>query len=67
MFLWKTSKGQKIFKTDAAFANRSASLAANQGLYNGFLAAGLFWSLSISDKAHSMELKVFFLSIYKAY
>ena len=62
MFLWKTPKGQKIFKTEPVFANRSASLAANQVLYNGFLAAGLFWSLIHSDKAQSMELEIFFLS-----
>lgn len=42
------------------FAEQSASLAANQGLYNGFLAAGLIWSLFSKQQAYS--LKIFFLS-----
>ena len=41
MFLWRTPFGRRIFGTDEAFADQSAVLAANQGLYNGFLAAGL--------------------------
>ena len=45
MFLWKTPKGQKIFKIDEEFSQKSAALASNMGLYNGFLAAGLIWSL----------------------
>lgn len=59
--LWKTPKGQKIFKIDAEFAARSATLAANQGLYNGFLAAGLIWSLLTSGQ-EALHLKIFFLS-----
>lgn len=45
MFLWNTPRGRKVFGTDADFADKSATLAANQGLYNGFLAAGLVWGL----------------------
>ncbi|EST35799.1 hypothetical protein N566_17250 [Streptomycetaceae bacterium MP113-05] len=45
MFLWQTARGRATFGTDAEFAARSAPLAANQGLYNGFLSAGLAWSL----------------------
>lgn len=40
MFLWTTPFGRRVFGTDLGFARRSAALAANQGLYNGFLAAG---------------------------
>lgn len=42
-FLWQKPVGRKIFGTTAEFAKASAALAANQGLYNGFLAAGLLW------------------------
>jgi putative membrane protein len=45
MFLWNTPTGRRVFGTTEEFAAASASLAANQGLYNGFLAAGLVWSL----------------------
>ena len=45
MFLWDTRSGRKIFRTTETFAKESAALAKNQGLYNGFLAAGLGWSL----------------------
>src|SRR4029453_8383844 len=43
MFLWTTPAGRRTFGLDADFAQRSRALAANQGLYNGFLAAGLVW------------------------
>jgi putative membrane protein len=46
MFLWTTPRGQRAFGTTPAFARESRSLAANQGLYNGFLAAGLFWGIA---------------------
>lgn len=62
MFLWKTPTGQKIFRLEADFALKSAVLAANQGLYNGFLSAGLFWSLCAKDPAMAFQLKIFFLS-----
>jgi putative membrane protein len=45
MFLWRTPFGRKTFATTPEFAQASAALAANQGLYNGFLAAGLVWGL----------------------
>lgn len=61
MFLWRTPTGRRIFGTDQAFADRSAALAANQGLYNGFLAAGLIWSLIAADPV-GFAAKVFFLS-----
>lgn len=60
MVLWTTPKGQKIFRIDADFANKSANLAKNQGLYNGFLAAGLLWSL-VAEEPFAFQLKLFFL------
>jgi putative membrane protein len=45
MFLWRTPFGRRTFGTTAEAAESSAVLAANQGLYNGFLAAGLLWGL----------------------
>ena len=58
MFLWQEPIGLKTFGTTPEFAKASATLAANQGLYNGFLAAGLIWAL-YSKRA---DLKIFFLS-----
>lgn len=60
MFLWTAPIGMKTFGLTPEFAAQSASLAANQGLYNGFLAAGLIWSLIKRDDA--FPLQVFFLS-----
>ncbi len=57
MFLWTTPYGQKVFKRSAAEQEASKVLAANQGLYNGFLAAGLVWSLFTDDLA----VRMFFL------
>lgn len=57
MFFWDHSLGRKIFKTTPEFSKASAVLAANQGLYNGFLAAGLAWGL-VSDL---LAVKIFFL------
>ncbi len=45
MFYWDKALGQRIFHTTPEFSKASAVLAANQGLYNGFLAAGLIWGL----------------------
>ncbi|MBA2676448.1 DUF1304 domain-containing protein [Ramlibacter sp.] len=59
MFLWNTPRGRKAFGTTEAFAAESKVLAANQGLYNGFLAAGLFWGLTLG--AGGLQVKVFFL------
>jgi len=47
MFLWTTPTGHSIFGLSPEFAEQSAALAANQGLYNGFLAAGLLFSLTL--------------------
>ena len=59
MFLWTTAYAQKSFGMTAEFAQASAVLAANQGLYNGFLAAGLLWGLLA--KARAFAIKAFFL------
>src|SRR4051812_45668695 len=59
MFLWNKPFGLKTFKLEKDFADKSASLAANQGLYNGFLAAGLVWSIVAND-AMAPSLKIFF-------
>jgi putative membrane protein len=60
MFLWRTPRGMQAFGTDPAFAERSAPLAANQGLYNGFLVAGLLWGLLAGDPI-GYQVKLFFL------
>jgi Predicted membrane protein len=49
MFLWETNTGRKAFKLSADFARSTRVLAANQGLYNGFLAAGLLWGLWLGE------------------
>lgn len=59
MFLWDTPKGRKVFGTTPEFAAESKVLAANQGLYNGFLAAGLIWSLVLGASGRPVAL--FFL------
>ena len=61
MFLWKTPKAQKAFAMTADFAQSTAVMAANQGLYNGFLAAGLIYSLIASVEV-AAQFQVFFLS-----
>jgi putative membrane protein len=57
MFLWQTDRARAAFGTTVEFARESAPLAANQGLYNGFLAAGLVYGLV----ADSLAFQVFFL------
>ena len=59
MFYWTEPIGLKIFQMTSDVAESSKVLAANQGLYNGFLAAGLIWSLV--RKGDTRHLKVFFL------
>lgn len=59
MALWTKPYGLKAFGNSAESAKSSATLASNQGLYNGFLAAGLFWSLTGPDNARQITL--FFL------
>jgi len=60
MFLWDTPRGRKAFGTTAEFATASKTLAANQGLYNGFLAAGLIWGLMMGPVA-GRPVQLFFL------
>jgi putative membrane protein len=60
MFLWDTPRGRKAFGLTPEFSAASKVLAANQGLYNGFLAAGLVWGLSLGTAGFSV--KVFFLA-----
>jgi len=57
--LWTTPKGRRAFGTTQEFAEASKTLAANQGLYNGFLAAGLIWGLILG--ASGQPVKLFFL------
>lgn len=59
IFFWETTTGRKIFGTHADFAKASRALAANQGLYNGFLAAGLCWGIYLGDAGN--PIKLFFL------
>ncbi|MGC4396665.1 DUF1304 domain-containing protein [Hydrogenophaga sp. T2] len=59
MFLWNTPRGRKAFGLTPEFAEQTRTLAANQGLYNGFLAAGLFWGLWLGPVDGGV--KVFFL------
>ncbi len=61
MFAW-TTRGKKIFKSfPAELFEPTKALAANQGLYNGFLAAGLIWSLIVGDTAWGLNIATFFL------
>ena len=59
MFFWTHPYGRKVFSLSKEFAEQSKVLAANQGLYNGFLAAGLIWGLSLGTKGFGVLL--FFL------
>ena len=60
MFLWDTPYGRKAFGLTPEFARASKALAANQGLYNGFLAAGLLWGLALGGAG--VAVKIFFLA-----
>ena len=60
MFLWDKPYGMRTFKLTPEFAAASKGLAANQGLYNGFLVAGLAWGLYLGDAG--IHIKVFFLA-----
>lgn len=60
MFLWDKPYGMRTFRLTPEFAAASKALAANQGLYNGFLAAGLVWGLAMG--AEGIHVKVFFLA-----
>jgi putative membrane protein len=61
MFLWRTPRGRRAFGTTPEFADATAVLAANQGLYNGFLAAGLVFGL-VAGGAVAFPVTVFFLA-----
>ncbi|MFC8451048.1 DUF1304 domain-containing protein [Kitasatospora sp. NPDC057223] len=61
MFLWERRPGRELSGFDAATARLTAPLAANQGLYNGFLSAGLVWGLIAADPT-GHRVQVFFLS-----
>ena len=73
MFLWQKPPGLKTFNNTPERARDSAVLAANQGLYNGFLAAGLFWGVFYQWPLSALHIKTFFLGcviiagIYGAY
>ena len=60
MFLWRRPLGRKVFGLGREQAEETAALAANQGLYNGFLVAGLVWGLARG--AAGFDLQVFFLA-----
>lgn len=62
MFLWTKPMGLRVFGQSIEKARESAVLAANQGLYNGFLAAGLVWGLVHPTPAVAFQIKVFFLA-----
>jgi putative membrane protein len=58
MFLWTKPLGRRVFRMSVEQANATKTLAVNQGLYNGFLVAGLAWGLL----AHDFHVKIFFLA-----
>ncbi|MFF5161590.1 DUF1304 domain-containing protein [Streptomyces sp. NPDC000348] len=60
MFLWERKPGRALSGFDASLARATAPLAANQGLYNGFLAAGLVWGMTVGDPT-GFQVRVFFL------
>ena len=62
MFLWTTPKGLKTFKMTPEKAEASKVLAANQGLYNGFLTAGLIFGLLYPNLEAGRHIQLFFLS-----
>jgi putative membrane protein len=67
-FLWQSDSGRRIFRMDREKAAITAPLAANQGVYNGFLAAGLLWGLWIAFRQgigyveFSRRIEIFFLT-----
>ena len=62
MFLWAGPRGQKAFGMTPEFAQQTKVLAANQGLYNGFLAAGLIWSVLHPVPEFAWQVAMFFLA-----
>lgn len=59
MFLWTKPYGRRVFRLSEEQARATRALAANQGLYNGFLAAGLIWALALGAEGHA--IRFFFL------
>ncbi|WP_417696627.1 DUF1304 domain-containing protein [Psychromonas sp.] len=62
MFLWHKPRTLKVFGIEKKEADVLAVMAANQGLYNGFLAAGLMWGLVHSNPIFAQQIQVFFLA-----
>jgi len=62
MFLWETERGLKVFAMTAEFAHTTATLALNQGFYNGILAAGLLFGLLYRDPKTGRHIQLFFLA-----
>lgn len=62
MFGWETPRVRRSFGTTPEFARETRALAANQGLYNGFLAAGLIWGLLHPDAGVGVQIQFFFLA-----
>ncbi|OBT67361.1 hypothetical protein VE03_03037 [Pseudogymnoascus sp. 23342-1-I1] len=63
MFLWTTPRGLKAFGLTQDFAHKTKTLAANQGLYNGFLSAGLVWGLVHPVPEFGKQIELFFLAL----
>jgi putative membrane protein len=61
MFLWTKKSGRKIFGTSKEKAETTKVLAANQGLYNGFIAAGLVWGFFHPNSETGLQIIIFFL------
>jgi putative membrane protein len=62
MLWWTSPRGQKAFNLTPEFAEQTKVLAGNQGLYNGFLAAGLIWGFVHPDLSFGWQIKIFFLT-----
>jgi putative membrane protein len=58
MFLWTKPHGRRVFRLSEEQARATRVLAANQGLYNGFLAAGLAWGLTLGHEGHAIRVFV---------
>jgi putative membrane protein len=66
MFLWTKAFGLKTFRMTQDKAHTTSVLAKNQGLYNGFLAAGLIWSLFVENLVFAQQVATFFLTCVSA-
>lgn len=61
IFYWNKPLGMKVFRLEKNFADQSAALASNMGIYNGFLASGLVMTLITSHTVESYSYRIFFL------